>query len=81
MQQIRWHKEGIHDSEEVDIMPHPAYVTNEYMPIYLSVTRIPRCFRWLTEKCTIYFSVLQLYSSVVTDNIFMVSYSAWSLHP
>jgi hypothetical protein len=23
-QQMRWHKEGIHDSEDVDIMSHPA---------------------------------------------------------
>jgi hypothetical protein len=24
MQQMRWHQEGIHDSEDVDIMSHPA---------------------------------------------------------
>jgi hypothetical protein len=24
MQQMRWHKEGIHGSEDVDIMSHPA---------------------------------------------------------
>jgi hypothetical protein len=23
-QQMRWHKEGIHDSEDADIMSHPA---------------------------------------------------------
>jgi hypothetical protein len=23
-QQMRWHKEGIHDSEDIDIMSHPT---------------------------------------------------------
>jgi hypothetical protein len=23
-QQMKWHKEGIHDSEDIDIMSHPA---------------------------------------------------------
>jgi hypothetical protein len=43
---------------------------------YIHRRYVPRWFHWLTEEFNLYSLVLQLYSSVLTDECFIVSCSA-----
>jgi hypothetical protein len=50
------------------------YATN--IVLYIHQCYIPRLLHWLAEEYNLYFSVIELRSSVITDEPFCVSCSA-----
>jgi hypothetical protein len=45
--------------------------------IYIHRCYVPQLFRWLTKKFNIYFLIIQLNSSILTDEYFMISCSGF----